>query len=36
MILPVPLFYMRHLAETAKGGGNIGKSLIMGFTDKGI
>lgn len=33
MVLPVLLFYLRHLAETAGGGGNIGKLLIMEFTD---
>ncbi len=33
MVLPVLLFYLRYLAETVGGGGNIGKLLIMEFTD---
>ena len=33
MVLPVLLFYVWHLAATARGGGNIGKLLIMEFTD---
>lgn len=33
MVLPVPLFYVWHWKEAAKGGGNIGKLLIMEFTD---